>query len=141
MTNEEKLQAEKLTADSIAGMRGYMSVIGSKTDEEELLTFLRETFFPVYSRHLNSFTTGLQFAYPDLAIYENKDFQTVYMAMNEIMVSSCNPQRFVGGKWVPAPPEVIEALRNRLKTAVANMPAAIGALDKVEQALRETPSE
>jgi hypothetical protein len=37
MTNEEILEAEKLLADAITGMRDYLSLIAGTTDVEKLI--------------------------------------------------------------------------------------------------------
>jgi len=139
VTNEEVLEARRLTAKVIAGLRDYVSRIASATDAETIMSAQREH---QAGPSLLQLWNVIEYVFPRQSLTASKSLAVVETFIEDIYVrtSALNGQsyHFEEGRLVPfhVSPEQIYFYEKRLTDCAAeSAPSAIAALDKLTEIL------
>jgi CheY-like chemotaxis protein len=116
--------AEKLIDYTIAGMRGYLSLMAGIEDAEKLIPFVLETWGGIFAEHLVHLVNLVEYTRPQLSVDENEDFRTLRL-LDTIVAKAIAAERGRGDK---------KHLPDAVSESVLRGNAA---LDKIAQALRE----
>jgi hypothetical protein len=130
LTREQILEADKVVANSIAGIRDFLSLIASERDEDKLTATVIENY---ESATLHFVQIGVVVEAEGLDSKLSASLLEIDICLGRLLSSAIPVRR------PPQKPKPIEFYRKRLADSVEqDVPAIKAALDQIEQALRET---
>jgi hypothetical protein len=127
MTNDEILEAEKVIANSIEGVRDYLSLIATTTEVEKLFALVLEK---KHGGQLSRIWDLKEIIYPQLTIVDD------YLGE----IAGCLDKIYMPAVGAEAAPQRADEFKKRMMDGVKDLPRAHAALDKIAQELKQPPN-